>query len=89
MYRAFIWFYTTPFKAIKNVLFGTFYKPCLVGIFYSYNKPTAVLAGKKIIEQRGARAADVQEAGGGGGETGDDGAAGFGLACAHADNVQC
>ena len=45
----------------------------LVGIFDAQQELAAVVAGEEPVEQRRARAADVQEAGRRGGEAGDDG----------------
>ena len=65
-----------------------------VGILDAQAELAAVVAGVEIVEQRGAGAADVQEAGGRRRETGDDlcGCAvveGRVLGCHHGRSVQC
>ena len=61
-----------PGHAVKNGLHGSLGGAFLVGVLDAQNEFAAHLAGVSPGKQRGARAADMQIAGGRGGETGAD-----------------
>ena len=58
-----------PAHAGENGLHGVFHVALLVGVFNAQNEGTTHFTGKKVIEQSGARATDVQIAGGRRGKT--------------------
>jgi hypothetical protein len=50
VHRAFVGYQSTPFQAIKNVLFCTWYKPALIGVFNSKYEIAALLARQRAGE---------------------------------------
>jgi hypothetical protein len=63
---------TEPFEAVEDGVDGFRGGAFAVGVLDAEQELAAGLAGVEPVEQRGARPADMQEAGGRGGEAGDD-----------------
>ena len=63
-------------EPVENGVDGGLRGALAVGVLDSQQHLAAAAAGVEPVEQRGARAADMQKTGGRGGETGDDGHSG-------------
>ena len=62
-----------PGEAFEDLVHRRLGGAFLVGVLDAQQVGAAMVAGEEVIEQRGARPADMQVAGGGGSETGADG----------------
>lgn len=62
-----------PFQAVADGVYRRLAGACAVRILDPQEERAAVVAREQPVEERGAGTADMQEPGGGGGETGDDG----------------
>ena len=62
-----------PFETVDDRRDCLGRRPPPIGVLQTQQEPAAVMAGKEPVEQRGAGATDMEEAGGRGGKAGDDG----------------
>jgi len=62
-----------PAQALEDRADRRFGRALAVGVLHAQPEGAAVMAREQPVEQRGARATDMQEAGRRGGEAGDDG----------------